>query len=738
MKYIFLVLFCFVGFSSISLSESIIEILDKDTKAPIPYVKVITKCIGSNCKDTVHIQLTNKLGIAKTNFNFPFDIEISHIGFDVFNARISSEKDLQINLHRKEFMLDEIVTTGQYTPRSAQQSVYQIKTVTAERIAAQGAVNLRDLMTNEMNVRLSQDNILGSSMSINGISGQNVKIMIDGVPVVGRLGGNIDLSQINLNNARRVEIIEGPMSAIYGTDALGGVINIITEDQVDDKINITLNSLYESVGVYNFDGSAGFKFGKSNVMISGGRNFFGGYSEVDTSRNKQWKPKEQYFSDWQFNHFFDKFSLRYSGQFYNDHILNRGAPRLPYRETAFDDHFRTTRLTNSLFFRGEVAPNRFFDITGSYSYYKRMKNTYFKDLVTLEESFTSDPADQDTNSFDSWVLRGTYSHDNVINRVSYQAGFDLNMSTAAGRRINENEKSLEDYAVFASIQLRPIDAITIQPAIRLIHNSNYEAPIVPSLNLKSELTRFLTLRASYARGFRAPSIQELHFMFVDINHNIRGNESLTAETSHSYNLTLNFHNQTNNYAFKLEPGVYFNDIKDLITLGNIENDLWSYVNIGQFRTLGSNLTLSYIRADLNSKLGFSYIGRSYKINETVSSSRFVFSPEVMANIIYNSQIFGITASLFYKYTGGQSGFNIDEEGTEYNAYEIEDYHTLDITFSKDILDSYLTLTLGAKNLFDVKDIKRSSTGSGGVHSGNETSSPVAWGRTFFTSIRLNF
>jgi outer membrane receptor for ferrienterochelin and colicins len=725
------------GFSVNSFAESIIEVLDEDTKAPVPYVKVITRCIGANCTDTVSIQLTSKNGQTKTKFNFPFDIEVNHIGFETYTARINSSDDLQIILRRKEFILDEIVTTGQYTPRSAQQSVYQVKTVTAERIVAQGAVNLRDLMTNEMNVRLSQDNILGSSMSINGVSGQNVKIMIDGVPVVGRLGGNIDLSQINLNNARRVEIIEGPMSAIYGTDALGGVINIITEDQIDDDIKITGNSLYESVGVYNVDGSVGYKFGKSNVLLSGGRNFFAGYSEVDTSRNKQWKPKEQYFADWQFNHFLDKHSFRYSGSFYNDHILNRGAPRLPYRETAFDDHFKTLRLTNSLFFRGEVAKNRFADITGSYSYYQRKKNTYFKNLVTLEELFTSDPADQDTNSFDSWVLRGTYSHDNVINRVSYQTGFDLNSSTASGRRINENEKSLQDYAVFASVQIRPIDEITIQPAMRVIHNSNYEAPLVPSLNLKTDVSDFLTVRASYARGFRAPTIQELHFMFVDINHNIRGNEGLTAETSHSYNFTMNFHTQTNNYAFKLEPGVYYNDIRDLITLGNIDNDLWSYINIGKFRTLGSNMTLSYMRSDLNSKIGVSYIGRSYQMSETIAASPLVFSPEVTANVIYNSQFFGITASVFYKYTGGQSGFTVDESGTEYSAYEIEDYHTLDLTFSKEIFEKSLTLTVGAKNLFDVKDIKRSRAGSGGVHSGSETSSPVAWGRTIFTSIRFN-
>ena len=54
-----------------------------------------------------------------------------------------------------------------------------------------------DVLEQEINIRLSQDNILGSSLSIQGLDGQNIKIMIDGVPVIGRLDGNIDISQIN-------------------------------------------------------------------------------------------------------------------------------------------------------------------------------------------------------------------------------------------------------------------------------------------------------------------------------------------------------------------------------------------------------------------------------------------------------------------------------------------------------------------------------------------------------------
>ena len=123
----------------------------------------------------------------------------------------------------------------------------------------QAANNLKDLLEKQLNMSVTVDNILGSSVSIQGISGQNVKILIDGVPVIGRLNGNIDLTQINLNNIERVEIIEGPLSVDYGTDALAGTINLITDKQLNDGFSSTYNLYYETVGQYNFDFTLNFK-----------------------------------------------------------------------------------------------------------------------------------------------------------------------------------------------------------------------------------------------------------------------------------------------------------------------------------------------------------------------------------------------------------------------------------------------------------------------------------------------
>lgn len=153
-----------------------------------------------------------------------------HISVQAWKKDVKTPVDsAHKSMTEQDHFLDGLVVTGQYAPNTIEKATHKVRVIDRQKMDVMSAQNLRDVLTNELNIRISQDNVLGSSMSMQGISGQNVKILIDGVPVVGRLEGNIDLSQINLNNIERVEIIEGPMSVNYGTDALAGTINLITK-----------------------------------------------------------------------------------------------------------------------------------------------------------------------------------------------------------------------------------------------------------------------------------------------------------------------------------------------------------------------------------------------------------------------------------------------------------------------------------------------------------------------------
>ena len=126
-------------------------------------------------------------------------------------------------------ILNEVVITGQLKEVRAENAVHDIKIITAEIIESGLFSDLSQLLIFDNNIKISNDNILGPALSFQGLSGQNVKILIDGVSVIGRLNGNIDISQVNLNNIERIEIVEGPLSVDLGSDALAGTINIITK-----------------------------------------------------------------------------------------------------------------------------------------------------------------------------------------------------------------------------------------------------------------------------------------------------------------------------------------------------------------------------------------------------------------------------------------------------------------------------------------------------------------------------
>ena len=116
-----------------------------------------------------------------------------------------------------------VVVTAQFAPTEIRQTVNSVRVINRKTIENRAAVNLEELLQTESNIRLNQDAVLGSSLSINGLRGENVKILLDGVPVVGRLNGSVDAGQLPLAAVEQVEIIEGAQSLLYGSEASAGV-----------------------------------------------------------------------------------------------------------------------------------------------------------------------------------------------------------------------------------------------------------------------------------------------------------------------------------------------------------------------------------------------------------------------------------------------------------------------------------------------------------------------------------
>lgn len=627
--------------------------------------------------------------------------------------------------------LEEVVITGNYKPTGIDKSVLPTRNIALAKLSPLGLQNVADVLKYQANIRIQQDNILGTGMTMQGISGENVKILIDGVPVIGRQNGNIDLSQLNIYNVERIEVVEGPLSVQYGTNALAGTINIITKKTPKKELDFQGSTYYESVGHFNVNGMLGWRNDEQSVMLSGGRNFFGGWSAIDTSRFKDWKPKIQYMADLIYNVRLNKTELRYSGSYFNEFILNRGRPLAPYMEKAFDDHFNTTRYSNSLNinhqFNKELKTNLIF----AYNNYKRAKNTFYRNLVDLSEVLTSNASDHDTTSFNLISARGTLVKTG-LKQLSFETGFDINVENGTGQRIKQQEQAIGDYAAFVSAEWRITEGITLRPGLRASYNTSYKAPLIPSFHLKWKLTDDWTARASYGRGFRAPSLKELYFYFVDINHNIRGNENLLAENSHNLNSVFTYKKVVDKRVFKFEGSAFYNDIHNLITLAILQGQQneYGYVNIGRYKTKGGQIYLESVLNGLTVGVGAGYTKRT---NVVTSENFNADTWDARGNVTYSIPSLDMDFNLWYKYSGKQAGFVLDEKGLLIPTF-ISSYQIADMGMSKKILKKKLTLSTGVKNLFDVKNIDSQLVS--GAHSSSSGSTPLATGRNFYLKCEI--
>ncbi len=734
-----LLLFLLLPLGSAVAQKSILTVKDS-LGTPLQNVSVRFVCSDNSCRGKTFRTVTDTKGKAANPFTVRTIVQLSSIGFKSLIDTLQSGESKTITLQTKKLLTEQVVVTGQLTPGSTDKSIHKVRVIDRERITSQAANTARDVLSNELNVRLSQDNILGSFMSLQGLSGQNVKILVDGVPVIGRQDGNIDLSQISLANVERLEIVQGPLATIYGTDALAGAVNFITKkpSSLDQKPEVSLHLYSESVGQYNADGRIGFSIEDIRCSVTVGRNFFGGFANPDTSRFKQWKPREQYFSDWSIGRAFGESTLRYTGTYFNELITNRGEPRAPYRETAFDDTYRTIRFNHTIFLEGSLFGNGWSTAGNiSFNHFLRQKNTVFRNLVTLENTPTS-ISDQDTSQFDSWFIRGTASRSNIINNCNLQMGYDIALEKGEGRRINDGKQTINDFAIFGLMQYAFTDNFVVQPGVRLAYNTRYQAPVIPSVNIKYNPEENLSLRLSYSQGFRAPSLKELFMYFVDGNHNIQGNANLQAEFSHNVQASTDWKlSLSEHLAMKMEGSTFFNDIRNLISLAVISGTEYSYFNIDKFQTLGARTDISFYTNRLTTTFGVAYTGRYNQVESILSAPRFSFSPEMQVNCEYTIPDIEVKTAVFYKFTGRLPQFQQSATGELLEGY-IESFHSLDFTMTKSFLDNLFSVSAGVKNIANVQNLGVfGGTASGGTHSTASSSTSYSYGRTFFLTVSMD-
>lgn len=654
----------------------------------------------------------------------------------------------------KKVDLDEVIVTGYVEPQTLKNSVYQVKVITNDRITKQGAAKLQDVLNNELNFRFSQDLATGGSgIVMNGMAGQNVKILLDGVPLVGRQGvsNEININQIDINTVEKIEIVEGPMSVIYGADALGGVINIITKKPNKAKLSVHAKVHEETVGneyslfdegIHTQSGGLSYHFKNWEIGGNLGYNYFGGWKGDAKGRELTWHKKDQITASAFLGYSKGNFSIRYRLDGLDEIITNPGNFTVKDNFTndslAFDQDYLTARLMHQLQSTYKASNKLNFHTQASFSDYSRQvySTTYSKTSGKVKRNTA--PGVNSIDEFTGFTFRMMANY-SLNKKVSFQPGVDINLENGKGERLaNENNK-VNDFAFFLTSEISAIKKLKIRPGLRFIKNSVYDAPpLVPSINVKYGINKMLDFRASYARGFRAPSIRELYYNFFDANHQLVGNPDLKAEISRSWNASLNWKKiVTDKVVYTTVFSGFYNDVENLIFYAPSSTDPNVHVltNISDSKTSGVQLqsVAKYKRFSIG--IGASYVGfYNASSEEDKSLDKMMWSPEANLNIGASFPKIGADLNLFYKFTGKQYSYTYDNTNQKFNKFYFEEFHMTDLTASKK-LGKHLTLNVGVRNIFDVTYVS-SFISSSSVHS-NGGNRNLSTGRSYFANLNFN-
>ena len=638
----------------------------------------------------------------------------------------------QLKLSKPYCNLNEIIVTDIHSKRSFTNTVLNISKISSQQIEQLGAVDLKDALSFQNNIRLSRDNAIGAAgMSLMGVSGDNVKLLIDGVPVIGRLLNQLDLEQFNLENMKQIEIIKGPMSVIYGSNALAGSINLITSND-GSKPRFNLNSNYESDGQFNVSGTASNRIDNHFLTFSGGRMMFTGWSQSNEDRTFDWIPKEQYSARFQYSYRHDDAKINVRSEVIRSKLIDRGLPLLPYRETAIDQHYTNLRMDNSLSYENKIGESTIQLIAGNNNF-RRIKNKYLKDLITQEEQEVPGESEQDTQTFNASVFRVIFGPDQNKSRgIETLFGLDANYEIGTGNRIKDNEQYQYDLALFGSAEKQFTSYLLLRAGLRYAYNSAFDAPLLYSLQSKVNLANSQILKIAYGRGFRAPSLKELYLDFSDSRHEVFGNSSLTSESSHSFTGTYTKYAKLGRFESSTSVDAFYNIINnkiELIVTGPIQA---KYGNIGIFQSVGGGLSQNLAYQDFKVNLSFNYTGIYNGVD--ASEKDFFFSPQLAINPRYSWSAINTIFSLFLNHFGAVSRVFSDEENSNFNIQEQDAYTMMDATIHKTWLNKRLNTAAGIRNILGVVNVNANTT-SVGAHTPSTSFISISPGRTYFMTIR---
>lgn len=647
--------------------------------------------------------------------------------------------------------LNPVVVTGTGTYHTADNSPVAVKVISAKELKEVQATNVQDALNKLTSNITLHTNGMGCFVNFNGVSDDYLLIMENGK----RVSGDDRWSRISLDNVKRIEVFSGAASALYGSDAIAGVINIITEEgndlveatsrtkvmdhgRMNHDVNVDVNvKKFSSFTSYNFRKADNWQVNKYQEFI-----------ETDKDGNEQsviklnGRPMSQGFQshniseklEWRFN---DHWQLYLTGDYY-DYVTTR-----PENAISFTQKKSTDKNTGEIKYTYTPKAAYTYDLHhNSYKYGGGSRWTP-NDSVSV---FMDVYCDNVTSKYDYWQTDEAEAYDETRKSTHYvneslkgifrlanwnklSGGLEFVQESLNSESDNISHETTNTYNVFAQEELTVAKWFDIVAGVRYTYNTNFGSHVTPNVGLFYHIGGF-RIRTSYAGGYKTPTLSQL-YATDQAKTNSRytiNNAMLKAEKNHFGTVNLEYGNNWMNIGVT----GFVNKIMDMInyrTLTEEEimadpkltelNKEWTTIrqrdNIDNALLRGINTNVKFI-----TKAGLSFGGGyAFTDGEVDKAVRHVGNANVSydktwnkyhLNVAVNGHVQGKRFSSTYGYADG------------YSQWDLNTRHT--ITMNQFVLEP----GIGIENLFNEVDDSY----------WNSNYSTISPGRSFYVSLALKF
>ena len=629
-------------------------------------------------------------------------------------------------VHRT-YNLNPVVVTGSGHHQRLKSTATPVRVLSSQEIHEQGITTFDGALTRMMPQASMAPSSMGSFLRLNGLGNKYILILINGQKLSGDISNNVDLNRINMSRVKRIEVLDGAASSLYGSDAIAGVINIITDQPTQDFISVTSDTRVSGHGVLT-----------ESVGLDIYKNGFGSYTsfsydKADSYRNNDLEYKKGSDTETQ-----SSIAPLFTG--YRSNIIGQKFTYAPSQHLA---------LNAGLDYSYKITdrPGTRNDVTGGTDYEMRYKGFRwniggiykFTSRNSLQADFVVDrfrygkEYDVETDIYKNGDYVQSKKQRMMEGQLKAILGLTTNSTTIFGANWRKDyltassgniDQHVYSLAAYAQHEMKFLKDFTATLGLRLTHHETFNQHLTPKATLMYAPGNF-RFRATYSAGFRAPGLDELYYHYFSVNRGKAqisfGNKDLKPEKSNYFSLNAEYRTQT----IAVSVTGYLNRINDMVVKQNVDIDdacrkmlmaefpemtqdqadkmvsyaLYKNSDKGDVKGVHVNVSANVLR-DLN--LSANYV---YTYARTCSGDEWT--------VLERSMRHAATIAANYHHSWGKYGLNVNLNGRmQSKTYYTGSYEdapgfgvwNLHTTHSLNMLKwAYLEPSVGVDNLFDKVD-----------------------------------